>query len=113
MPCNCCATCPNKDKCNAKIGKRKPVSRVQITSKTVERAKQSRECSTEEGKKNARRRNGVEGIMSVMRRKYALDHIPVFGLNRLKIWVWTSVLSYNLVKYQKYKLTFGKQPSAA
>ena len=113
MPCNCCATCPNKDKCNAKIGKRKPVSRVQITSKTVERAKQSRECSTEEGKKNARRRNGVEGIMSVMRRKYDLDHIPVFGLNRLKIWVWTSVLSYNLVKYQKYKLTFGKQPSAA
>ena len=113
MPCNCCANCPNKDKCKAKIGKRKPVSRVQITSKTVERAKQSRECTTEEGKKNARRRNGVEGIMSVLRRKYDLDHIPVFGLDRLKVWVWTSLLSYNLVKYLKYKLALEKQPLTA
>ena len=110
MPQNCCANCPNRDKCKAKIGKRKPTSRVQVTSKTVERAKQARECSTEEGKKNARRRNGVEGIMSVMRRKYDLDHIPVFGLERLKTWVWTTLLSYNLVKYQKYHLTLEKQP---
>ena len=113
MPCNCCASCPNREKCKAKIGKRKPISRVQITSKTVARAKQTRECSTEEGKKNARRRNGVEGIMSVMRRKYDLDHIPVFGLERLKTWVWTTLLSYNLVKYQKYKSAFEKQPLAA
>lgn len=112
MPHNCCANCPNRDKCKAKIGKRKPTSRVQVTSKTVERARQSKECSTEEGKKNARRRNGVEGIMSVMRRKYDLDHIPVFGLERLKTWVWTTLLSYNLVKYQRYHLTLEKQPLA-
>ena len=111
MPQNCCANCPNREKCNAKLGKRKPVSRVQVTSKTVERAKQARECSTEEGKKNARRRNGVEGIMSVMRRKYDLDHIPVFGLERLKTWVWTTLLSYNLVKYQKYLSTLEKTPA--
>ena len=110
MPHNCCADCPNREKCKAKIGKRKLTSRVQITSKTVERAKQARQCSTDEGKKNARRRNGVEGIMSVMRRKYDLDHIPVFGLERLKTWVWTTLLSYNLVKYQKYHSTLGKQP---
>lgn len=109
MPHNCCANCLNRDKCKAKIGKRKPTCRVQLTSKTVERAKQARECSTEEGKKNARRRNGVEGIMSVMRRKYDLDHIPVFGLDRLKTWVWTTLLSYNLVKYQRYHLNLKRQ----
>ena len=113
MPCNYCANCPNREKCKAKIGKRKPTSRVQLTRKTVERAKQTRECSTEEGKKNARRRNGVEGIMSVMRRKYDLDHIPVFGLERLKTWVWTALLSYNLVKYQKYKSALEQQPLIA
>ena len=113
MPDNCCANCPNRDKCKAQVGKRKPVSRVQVTSKTVERAKQARECTSEEGKKNAQRRNGVEGVMSVMRRKYDLDHIPVFGSGRLSLWIWTSLLSYNLVKYQKYKSTLEKQPLTA
>ena len=113
MPDNCCANCPNRDKCKAQVGKRKPVSRVQLTSKTVERAKQARECTSEEGKKNAQRRNGVEGVMSVMRRKYDLDHIPVFGSNRLRLWIWTSLLSYNLVKYQRYKSTLEKQPLTA
>lgn len=54
----------------------------------------------------------MEGIMSVMRRKYDIDHIPVFGLERLKLWVWTTLLSYNLVKYQKYQLTTAKKALA-
>jgi hypothetical protein len=40
--------------------------------------------------------------MSVLRRKYHLDEIPVFGLIRSSLWVWSSLLSYNLVKLQKY-----------
>ncbi len=51
--------------------------------------------------------------MSVMRRKYGIEHIPVFGLERIKSWIWTTLLSYNLVKYQKYKLTLKKQVMAA
>ena len=50
----------------------------------------------------ARKRNGIEGVMSVLRRKYHLDEIPVFGLIRSSLWVWSSLLSYNLVKLQKY-----------
>lgn len=57
-------------------------------------------------------RNGVEGIMSVMRRKYDIDHIPVFDLERLKSWIWTTLLSYDLVKYQKYKVSLEKQAVA-
>lgn len=78
----------------------------------VSRARQARHFTTE-GKKNANRRNGVEGIMSVMRRKYGIDHIPVFGLERIKSWIWTTLLSYNLVKYQKHKLATKKTISVA
>jgi hypothetical protein len=109
MPGNCCANCPHRNECKAKVNQKKQRSTVRVTGKMVARATQARTFSTEEGKKNACRRNGVEGIMSVMRRKYDIDHIPVFGLERLKNWIWTTLLSYNLVKYQKYMVVFKKQ----
>ena len=109
MPDNCCANCPHRDECKAKINEKKNKSTVRVSGKMVARAKQARKFTTEEGKKNANRRNGVEGIMSVMRRKYGVDHIPVFGLDRLGNWIWTTLLSYNLVKYQKYKATLEKR----
>ena len=103
MPDNCCANCPYLWKlCNVRINKKKGTSKVRISGKMVDRAQMARRITAEEGKENARRRNGVEGIMSVMRRKYGLDHLPVFGLSRYKTWVWTTLLSYNLAKYQKY-----------
>lgn len=108
MPGNCCASCPHKDKCKAKVNNKKHRSTVRVTGKMVARARQARNFTTEEGKANANRRNGVEGIMSVMRRKYDVDHIPVFGLKRLKTWIWTTLLSYNLVKYQKYRACLEK-----
>lgn len=102
MPDNCCATCPHKDDCDLNLNRKKKTSKVMVSGKQVRRALQARGFSTEEGKANARRRNGVEGIMSVLRRKYDIDHIPAFGINRAAPWVWTSLLSYNLVKYQKF-----------
>ena len=112
MPGNCCKSCPHRDECNTRFNKKHTVSRVVLSKKMVTRSQQARSFSTEEGKANARRRNGVEGIMSVMRRKYNIDHLPAFGLDRIKIWIWTTLLSYNLVKYQKY-LAFQKMVSAA
>ena len=109
MPDNCCATCPHKEECKANVNNKKQQSTVRVTGKMAARAKQARHFSTEEGKKNACRRNGVEGIMSVMRRKYGVDKIPVFGVDRLKTWIWTMLLSYNLVKYQKYQVGLKKQ----
>ena len=113
MPENCCAACPHRMSCKAKVNNKKKKSTIRVTGKMIARAIQARRFSTEEGKKNACRRNGVEGIMSVMRRKYDIDHIPVFSLDRLKVWIWTTLLSYNLVKYQKFKLSLEKSISAA
>ena len=112
MPNNCCETCPLRENCKANVNDKKHSSSVKVTGKKVTRAKLARFFSTEEGKKNANRRNGVEGIMSVMRRKYDVDHIPVFGINRVKTWIWTTLISYNLVKYQKYQTTCAKQAIA-
>ena len=112
MPQNCCATCPYREKCKAKVNNKKQKSTVRVTGKMVTRARQARSFSTEEGKANANRRNGVEGIMSVMRRKYDVDHIPVFGLEKLKTWIWTTLLAYNLVKYQKYQAYISSNPTA-
>ncbi len=103
MPDNCCAGCPHREECKAKVNKKKNKSTVRVSGRSVKRAKQARHFSSEEGKANSHRRNGVEGIMSVMRRKYNVDHIPVFGQNRMKLWIWTSLLSYNLVKLKKYQ----------
>ena len=113
MPGNCCASCPHKNECKAKVNNKKSKSMVRVTGTMVTRAKQARNFSTGEGKENANFRNGVEGIISVMRRKYDLDHIPVFGLDKLKTWIWPTLLSYNLVKYNKYRLALEKQVATA
>lgn len=111
MPNCCCANCPHVNECNNFINERKKTCRVHLTKKMVKRAMQARSFSTEEGKANARRRNGVEGIMSVLRRKYHVDQLPVFGLDRYKPWMWTTLIAYNLAKYQKY--FFAKKRRAA
>ena len=104
MPDNCCATCPHRDKCKAMIHKRKCRSTVKVSVNSVRRAQKVRNLSTDKMKEIARHRNGVEGVMSVMRRKYGLDDIPVFGMAASSIWVWTSLIAYNIVKYKKYLL---------
>ncbi|SOY28208.1 hypothetical protein AMURIS_00915 [Acetatifactor muris] len=54
----------------------------EISWKTVGRAKQVRYMQTEELRKYACFRNGVEIIPSVMRRKYHVDKIPAHGTKR-------------------------------
>lgn len=77
------------------------------------RAKHVEQLSTAEYKKAAHDRIASEGIMSVLRRKYDIDHIPVFGLERSATWVWCSLLSYNVIKYQRYQHWNEKQQNAA
>lgn len=107
-----CSGCPFKDRCKARLNAKEGTSTVKLTNKQVRRARQARGFSSEEARKYARLRNGVEGIMSVMRRKYRLDDLHVFGLERSKPIVWLSILAYNANKYGKYLSSAG-QPVAA
>jgi hypothetical protein len=105
MPNNCCANCPHANECDTYLNEKKGTSKVHISKKMVTRARKARRFGTEEGKANGRQRNGVEGIMSVMRRKYNIDHLPVFGIERYRLWTWTTLLAYNIAKYQKWLLS--------
>ena len=113
MPDNCCASCPYRDRCKAKVNNKKSRSTVRVKTETVKRAKHAKKLGTKEYKKAANDRNASEGIMSVLRRKYDIDHIPVFGLERATTWIWCSLLSYNAVKYQRYQQWIEKQQRAA
>ena len=97
-----CTGCPYAPYCKGRDLKRMPLIIVRISPKTIARARTVRFLGTDLAKAMARKRNGIEGVMSVLRRKYHLDEIPVFGLIRSSLWVWSSLLSYNLVKLQKY-----------
>lgn len=112
MPDNCCANCPFREKCKAKVNNKKSKSTVRVKTDTVKRAKHAQALNTEEYKKAACDRNASEGIMSVMRRKYDIDRIPVFGIDRASTWVWCSLLSYNIAKYQRYQQWSEKQQAA-
>ena len=78
-----CANCPHNDNCPVKIFKTKAV--VAISIKTLHRAEHAQNLTTEKYKEYARKRNGVEGMPSVLRRRYGVDSMPVRGLVRQKM----------------------------
>lgn len=113
MPDNCCANCPHRDECKAKVNNKKKKSTVRVKATTVKRAKHAKNLKSQEYKEAAAQRNSVEGIMSVMRQKYDIDRIPVFGLEQSKTWIWCSILAFNVAKYQSYKRSVEKNEIAA
>ena len=57
-----------------------------ISENMVQRAAYLKKLSSEEYRALSKKRNGVEGLPSVLRRRYNVDHMPVRGLVRSKIW---------------------------
>jgi hypothetical protein len=97
-----CANCPHKDECNVKMQMKSAV--VQVSSNKVNRAITIRdnEISPEEYARLRNARNGVEGIPSVMRRKYNVDEMPVFGLIKSKLEFGLKVAAFNIKKLMKF-----------
>lgn len=89
-----CNNCPNKEACKVKNQKKHAV--LTISTKTVARAQYLKKLSTEEYKKLTRMRNAVEGIPSVLRRRYHVDQIPVRGLLCSKIWFFLKLGAMNV-----------------
>jgi hypothetical protein len=74
---------------------------IRLTDKAVIRAEQARKLGTEEYKQYARKRNGVEGVPSVLRRRYGMDRMPVRGLVRSKIWLGFKIGAFNTARLLK------------
>ncbi|MBC2724542.1 MAG: transposase [Desulfosporosinus sp.] len=70
-----CENCPLRERCGAKLQMKSAC--VLVSVKKVKRAESVKKMQTEEYRSLAKIRNGVEGMLSVMRRKYNVDKIPV------------------------------------
>lgn len=79
-----CETCAYRERCGAILLKKSAY--VTVSEKTIQRASYLKKLSTEEYHSLSKKRNGVEGLPSVLRRRYGVDHMPVRGLVRSKIW---------------------------
>jgi hypothetical protein len=101
-----CVNCPYQKQCNPKIYKR--VARLDLSFRTVDRSKQQRYMGTEEFKKYARFRNGVETIPSILRRKYHVDKMPVRGKIRSKLFYGFKIAALNANKLFKYLDSLNK-----
>lgn len=99
--CECCGNCPYKETCKAKQQRKNYA--VHVSGKMVQRAKYLKKLSTEEYCKLTRMRNAIEGIPSVLRRRYRVDEIPVYGLLRSKTFILFKAMAYNFTKLRNYK----------
>ena len=91
-----CASCPHKGECKAKIYKK--VSRVSVSIRGHESAIQQRLMETDAFKMLARIRNGAETVMSVLRRVYRVDTMPVRGLLRGRLFFGFKIGALNCKK---------------
>ena len=94
-----CEQCPFNDQCGVKSQKKSAF--VMISEKMVQRASYLKKLSTEAYRTLSKKRNGVEGIPSVLRRRYLVDRIPVRGLVRTKIWFGFKIGAINAKRVLK------------
>jgi hypothetical protein len=95
-----CENCPHKDECQPKMFNKTTV--LHLSAKSVARARAQLQIKTVEFKQMQRMRNGVESIPSILRRKYDVDHMPVRGKIRTKLWFGFKIAALNAKKLFNY-----------
>lgn len=95
-----CESCPFLENCPVK--KEKKGYSVKFSSKSYSNSKLREKMKTKEYIQLTNKRAGVEGIPSVIRRKYQVDTMPVRGLLRSKLWFGLKIGAYNFNKLLRY-----------
>jgi len=95
-----CSSCPYKEICNPRFLKNKV--RKEVSWKAVGRAKQLQYMKTEEFRKYAHFRNGVEAIPSLLRRRYHVDKIPTHGKKRTRLHFGLKIAALDFQKLLDY-----------
>lgn len=96
----CCESCPHKNECKGKEQRKNYA--VHVSANMVVRAQYIKKLSTDEYLQLTRKRNAVEGIMSVLRRRYHIDDIPTFGYLRTRLFFLFKIGAYNFNKLVKH-----------
>ena len=89
-----CENCSHKEECPVVMQVKRAL--VRVSQKSIDRAQRTLNLSTEEYKAHARKRNGVEGVPSILRRRYGVDYMPVRGLLRSKMWFGFKIGAINV-----------------
>ena len=95
-----CANCPHRAECKAQITKYH--ASVVVSTHIVEHAKEVKEIASEEYAEYRNSRNAVEGVQSVLRRRYYVDDIPVFGLLKSKLFFGFKIAALNVKNLLKH-----------
>lgn len=94
-----CTNCPHKEQCP--IIEQKKSNLLKVSETALNRANLITKMSSTEYHDIADKRAGVEGIPSVLRRKYGVDHLPVKGLVRSKLWFGLKISAINFKRLVK------------
>lgn len=95
-----CEHCPQRDVCAVKFLKTK--NKLMTSIPQIEMAKVRASMDTDEYKELSKLRSGVEGIPSVLRRKYNIDDRPTKGVVYLGMAYSTAMISINIKRLTKY-----------
>lgn len=95
-----CQHCPFLEQCPVK--KEKKGYSIKFSNKSYSNSKVRQAMLTKEYIQLTNKRAGIEGIPSVIRRKYQVDAMPVRGLLRSKIVFGFKVGAYNFNKLLRY-----------
>lgn len=106
FPINTCKSCPLFERCKPKLYKR--VASLKVAQRTKHHASQQRFLKTDDFKKLAKYRNGVETIPAALRKRHDVDHMPVRGLLRCRIFFGFKVAALNVRKFVRYMAGLDK-----
>lgn len=102
---SCCADCPHKKECNAKIFKR--VAKIRVTGKMIRRAVQQENMKSEKYRLFSRLRNGAETVPSILKNVYEVNHMPVRGRIRCKFFFGSKISALNFRKLLRFRNGLG------
>lgn len=100
FPKSSCEHCPHKEECRAKEQRKNYA--IHVSATMAERAKYIQKMSSDKYHALSRMRNAVEGIPSVLRRRYRIDEIPTYGLIRMRHFFDLKVGAYNFNKLVRH-----------
>lgn len=88
-----CSSCPLRKDCPVVKQKKSYLFRVSETK--LHRSRLITKMGTSEYQELASKRAGIEGVFSVLRRRYRVDHLPVRGLVRVKVYLGFKISAIN------------------
>ena len=94
-----CNNCPLRKDCP--VVKQKKSYLFKVSEKTLHRSQLITKMGTLEYQELAKKRAGVEAIPSILRRRYKIDHLPVRGEVRSKVWLGFKISAINCKRLMK------------